>query len=78
MVKSLNIVTMGVHAAKVRNAMHYAKQDKVQRLSPVRGCQKQQQEYGAIHKGVGENPLNGKGVPQYYSCTGWRNSLNIV
>lgn len=31
-----------------------------------------------MHKGVGENPLNGKGVPQYYSCTGWRNSLNIV
>ena len=42
MVKSLNIVTMGVHAAKVRDAVHYAKQDKVQRLSPVRGCQKQQ------------------------------------
>lgn len=56
---------MGVHAAKVRNAVHYAKRDKVQRLSPVRGCQKQQQEYGAIHKGVGENPLNGKGVLQH-------------
>ena len=78
MIKSLSIVTMGAHAAKVRNAAHYAKQDKVQRLSPVRGCQKQQQEYGAIHKGVGENPLNGKGVPQCNSCIGWRNSLNIV
>ena len=42
MVKSLSIITMGVHAAKVRNAAHNAKQDKVQRLSPVRGCQKQQ------------------------------------
>ena len=38
MVKSLSIVTTGVHAAKVRNAAHFAKQDKVQRLSPVRGC----------------------------------------
>lgn len=60
MVKSLSIVIMGVHAAKVRNAIK--QQDNVQRLSPVRGYQKQQQEYGAIHKGVGENPLNGKGV----------------
>ena len=42
MIKSLSIATMGAHAAKVRNAAHYAKQDKVQRLSPVRGCQKQQ------------------------------------
>lgn len=64
MVKSLNIVTMGVRAAKIRtcNSNIAIAQDKVQRLSPVRGCQKQQQEYGAIHKGVGENPLNGKGV----------------
>lgn len=64
MVKNLSIVTMDVHAAKVRNAVNL-QQNKVQRLSPVRGCQKQQQEYGAIHKGVGENPLNGKGVLRY-------------
>lgn len=34
---------------------------KVQRLSP-KGTQWRQKEYGAS-KGVGENPLNGKGMP---------------
>lgn len=47
MVKSLSIVTMDVHAAKVRNAVKL-QQNKVQRLSPVRG-------YGDIAIGVRRN-----------------------
>ena len=53
MVKSLSIVTMGVHAAKSPT--------QVEGSTTIPGG-KPQQEYGA-NKGVGENPLNGKGMP---------------
>ncbi len=36
---------------------------KLQRPFPYRGREKRQQKYGAIANGVGEIPLNGKGVP---------------
>ena len=36
--------------------------ENLQRLSPIRTSEARQQEYGAS-KGVGENPLNGKGAP---------------
>lgn len=56
MVKSLSILIMGVHAGKL---LKHIVMEKLQRLSlgPIG-----QQEYGAIVNGVGEIPLNGKGM----------------
>jgi hypothetical protein len=36
---------------------------KLQRLSAYKRREKRLQEYGSIANGVGENPLNGKGLP---------------
>lgn len=57
MVKSLNAVTMGDRAAKL--LPYFNSMEKVHRLS---FGSSEQQEYGAS-KGVGEIPLNGKGMP---------------
>ena len=52
---------LAVHAGKLLMALNECTEN-LQRLSPDREKLISQQEYGAS-KGVGENPLNGKGAP---------------